>query len=110
MLDTPEIFWKGNGGVFNMTGGTILATGAYKQYDSQRWLARYPYGTQMVLDDASVFGVTPNVDDGGMYGVHIGSYNYQLPISKPTTRFSRTLRRLKCKMDTHMDQAHITGR
>mgnify|MGYP002853332555 FL=1 len=78
MLDTPEIFWKGNGGVFNMTGGTILATGAYKQYDSQRWLARYPYGTQMVLDDASVFGVTPNEDDGGMYGVHIGSYNWPI--------------------------------
>ena len=32
----------------------------------------------MVLDDASVFGVTPNVDDGGMYGVHIGSYNWPI--------------------------------
>ena len=78
MLDTPYIYWKGNGGVFNMTGGTILATGAYNQFDSQRWYARYPYGTQMVLDDASVYGVTPNADDGGMYGVHIGYYQFPI--------------------------------
>jgi hypothetical protein len=39
MLDTPYLYWKGNGGVFNMTGGTILATGAYNQYDTQRWYA-----------------------------------------------------------------------
>ena len=80
MFDTPYLYLKSNT-PYNLNGTTILSTGAYDFYSTQRWYTSYPYGGEVYLNDAAVYGVAANANDGGMYGVEIGTY------SSPITTF-----------------------
>ena len=73
MMDTPYIYLKSNT-PYNFNGSTILSTGAYDFYDSQRWYTSYPYGGEVYMDDSAVYGVAVNSDTGDMYGIEIGYY------------------------------------
>ncbi len=73
MFDTPYIYLKPST-TYDFNGSTILSTGAYSYYDSQRWYTRSPYGAEVYMNDAAVYGVTPDTANDGMFGVEIGYY------------------------------------
>jgi len=72
MLDVPYLYLKSNAD-YDFNGSTILSTGAYSPYNSQRWYSSYPYGANVYMNDAFVYGVASD-DDGDMFGVEIGYY------------------------------------
>ena len=53
MFDTPYLYLKSNT-PYNLNGTTILSTGAYDFYSTQRWYTSYPYGGEVYLNDAAV--------------------------------------------------------
>ena len=73
MLDVPYLYLKTNAD-YNFNGSTLLSTGAYDFYNSQRWYSSYPYGSGVTMNDASLYGVASDSTDGSMYGVEIGYY------------------------------------
>ena len=72
MIDTPYIYLKSNVD-YEFNGSTIIASGAYDYYATQRWYSSYPYGSGVYMNDASLYGVAAN-SEGEMYGVEIGYY------------------------------------
>jgi FlaG/FlaF family flagellin (archaellin) len=72
MVDVPYVYLK-SATTYDFNGSTILATGAYDYYDSQRWYTRNPYGAEVFMNDAAVYGVSSD-DQGDMHGVEIGYY------------------------------------
>ena len=72
MVDVPYVYLK-SATTYDFNGSTILATGAYDYYDSQRWYTRNPYGAEVFMNDAAVYGVSSD-DEGDMHGVEIGYY------------------------------------
>ena len=72
MMDTPYIYFKSNT-PYNLNGTTILSTGAYDFYGTQRWYTSYPYGGQVYMNDAAMYGVAVD-DEGDMFGVEVGYY------------------------------------
>ncbi len=81
MIDSG-IFYLKSATDYDFNGSTILSTGGYSFGDTQRWLVSYPYGAKVTMNDAKVYGVAPNDDDGVMFGLEIGGY------SSPITSFS----------------------
>ena len=73
MLDVPYLYLKSNVD-YNFNGSTLLSTGAYDFYNSQRWYSSYPYGAGVTMNDAAVYGVASDSTDGSMYGIEIGYY------------------------------------
>ena len=73
MLDVPYLYLKSNVD-YNFNGSTLLSTGAYDFYNTQRWYSSYPYGAGVTMNDAAVYGVASDSTDGSMYGVEIGYY------------------------------------
>jgi FlaG/FlaF family flagellin (archaellin) len=73
MLDVPYLYLKAST-TYDFNGTTILSSGAYDSYSSQRWYTRSPYGAEIYMNDAGVFGMAPNTDSEEMYGVEIGWY------------------------------------
>ena len=72
MVDTPYIYLKA-GDTYDFNGSTILATAAYDYYNTQRWYTRSPYGAEVYMNDASIYGVATD-DEGDMFGVELGYY------------------------------------
>jgi len=70
MMDTPYIYFKSNT-PYNLNGTTILSTGAYDFYGTQRWYTSYPYGGEVYMNDAAVYGVAVD-DEGEMFGIEVG--------------------------------------
>jgi hypothetical protein len=81
MLDAPYFYLKA-ASTYDFNGSTLLSTGAYDFYNSQRWYTRSPYGAEVHMNDAAVYGVTADTANDGMYGVEIGYYG------SPITSFS----------------------
>jgi FlaG/FlaF family flagellin (archaellin) len=73
MLDTPYMYLKTNQD-YDFNGSTLLSTGAYDYFNTQRWYSQFPYGAGVYMNDASVYGVASDSSDGSMYGVEIGYY------------------------------------
>ena len=73
MLDTPYMYLKTNQD-YDFNGSTLLSTGAYDYYNTQRWYSQFPYGAGVYMNDASVYGVASDSSDGSMYGIEIGYY------------------------------------
>ena len=72
MVDVPYFYLK-SASTYDFNGSTILSTGAYDYYNTQRWYTRNPYGAELFMNDAAVYGVSSD-DQGDMYGVEIGYY------------------------------------
>ena len=72
MVDTPYVYLK-SASTYDFDGSTILATGAYDYWNTQRWYTRSPYGAEVSMNDAAVYGVASD-DQGDMFGVEIGYY------------------------------------
>ena len=72
MMDVPYVYLKTNVD-YDFNGSTILSTGAYDFYGTQRWYSQYPYGSGVYMNDASIYGVASD-SDGDMYGVELGYY------------------------------------
>ena len=73
MLDTPYMYLKTNQD-YDFNGSTLLSTGAYDYFNTQRWYSQFPYGAGVYMNDASVYGVASDTSDGSMYGIEIGYY------------------------------------
>ena len=73
MLDVPYLYLKTNVD-YDFNGSTILATGAYDFYNTQRWYSAYPYGSGVYMNDAALYGVAADTTDGSTYGIEIGYY------------------------------------
>jgi len=73
MMDVPYLYLKSDVN-YNFNGSTLLATGAYDFYNTQRWYSAYPYGSGVYMNDAALYGVASDPTDGSMYGIEIGYY------------------------------------
>ena len=54
MVDVPYFYLKASA-TYDFNGSTILATGAYDYYNSQRWYTRSPYGAEVHMNDAAMY-------------------------------------------------------
>ncbi len=72
MVDVPYFYLKASA-TYDFNGSTILSTGAYDFYNSQRWYTRSPYGAEVHMNDAAMYGVTVD-DNGDLYGIELGYY------------------------------------
>tara|TARA_B110000444_G_scaffold261492_1_gene314159 strand:- start:19257 stop:32756 length:13500 start_codon:yes stop_codon:yes gene_type:complete len=72
MVDSPYVYLK-SGSTYDFNGSTILSTGAYDFYGTQRWYTRSPYGAELYMNDAAIYGVSSD-DEGDMFGIELGYY------------------------------------
>jgi parallel beta-helix repeat protein len=77
MIDTPFMYLTG-GADYNFNGTTILATGGYTYYDTQRWYPMSPYGSTIYMHGGEMFSMMTNPDSGSPMGYELGYYYYSL--------------------------------
>ena len=79
MIDTPYLYLTG-GADYNFNGSTILATGGYTYYDTQRWYPMAPYGSSIYMHGGDMFSMMTNPDTGSPMGYEIGYQYYTLNV------------------------------
>jgi len=72
MIDTPFFTLK-SATAYDFSDSTILSTGGSNSAGTSEWRVAYPYGASLNLNDASIYGVAPDEDEGIMFGIEIGS-------------------------------------
>jgi len=75
MVDVPYLYLNG-GTDYNFNGSTLLATGVYDFYGSQRWYSKSPGGTGFYMNDGGMYGVAVDEDTNNAYGIQLGDYFY----------------------------------
>ena len=77
MVDVPFMYLNG-GDDYNFNGSTILATGGYEPYDTQRWYPKSPYGSSFYMTDGSMYSMMVNPNSGSAMGIELGYQYYSL--------------------------------
>ena len=77
MVDVPFMYLNG-GDDYNFNGSTILATGGYAPYDTQRWYPKSPYGSSFYMTDGSMYSMMVNPTSGSAMGIELGYQYYSL--------------------------------
>ena len=77
MVDVPFMYING-GDDYNFNGSTILATGGYEPYDTQRWYPKSPYGSSFYMTDGSMYSMMVNPTSGSPMGIELGYQYYSL--------------------------------
>ena len=77
MIDVPFMYLNG-GDDYNFNGSTILSTGGYTYYDTQRWYPKSPYGSSFYMTDGSMYSMMTNPDSGSAMGIELGYQYYAL--------------------------------
>ena len=86
MVDVPFLYMNGNADN-NWNHTTVLATGAYDYYGTQRWYSTSPYGGKLHMHESEVMGMAVNPNDQTRMGVQIGYFygTYLMPDIQNTT-------------------------
>lgn len=77
MIDVPFMYLTG-GADYNFNGTTILATGGYTYYDTQRWYPLNPYGTSIYMHGGAMYSMMTNPESGSAMGYELGYQYYTL--------------------------------
>ena len=77
MIDVPFMYING-GTDYNFNGSTILSTGGYTYYDTQRWYPKSPYGSTFTMHDGAMYSMMVNPSTGSPMGIELGYAYYSL--------------------------------
>ena len=77
MIDVPFMYLNG-GNDYSFNGSTLLATGGYTYYDTQRWYPKSPYGSSFYMVDGEMYSMMTNPDTGSPMGVELGYFYYTM--------------------------------
>ena len=77
MIDVPFMYLNG-GNDYSFNGSTLLATGGYTYYDTQRWYPKSPYGSSFYMVDGEMYSMMTNPDTGSPMGIELGYFYYAM--------------------------------
>jgi hypothetical protein len=80
MIDVPFMYLNG-GTDYNFNGSTLLSTGGYTYYDTQRWYPKSPYGSTFTMHDGEMYSMMVNPDTGSPMGIELGYQYYAMNLN-----------------------------